>query len=400
MATVTIALPELNGHPDILAMLQAFYSRSHMPIKDRLDSLDVNGEGAAAIREKLKQFYINYSHASIGDCANITLFVEDVSMLTAKALQDRFDYSGQESSSRYIDFSKVKTPDYADDTYHAWMNLYTDSYESIAVNTAQVYGLDVDSKANKVAAFDVARGLLPCGAFTKLSITASARMLREHVWSMMHTHPLRYVAEDAKVIWDALADRYPELFGEPSYIKEVDWFLSHRSPVGRIEFSDNWSRAFNGDDRHLPSLGSSSFYGKIDFGSYRDLQRHRSMYIKSNIPDMHLGPHPWYMSMLPAPIFDKVTDLWDESNHNPMSVPMMAQVCTLVVTNLPAIRYVTDLRTTTTVHHTMRKFAHDMARSTVEAFPNLQTYLHAAEANMAQPVSYDRRATQDIQVKA
>jgi len=54
----------------------------------------------------MKNFYVGYGHKSIGDCGNATIFVEGVSMLAAKAIQDWRLYSGQEASTRYVDFSQ------------------------------------------------------------------------------------------------------------------------------------------------------------------------------------------------------------------------------------------------------------------------------------------------------
>src|SRR3569623_96996 len=51
-------------------------------------------------------YYVGYGDKSIGDCGTATIFVEGVSMLAAKAIQDFQLYNGQESSTRYIDFSK------------------------------------------------------------------------------------------------------------------------------------------------------------------------------------------------------------------------------------------------------------------------------------------------------
>ncbi|MDD5464353.1 MAG: FAD-dependent thymidylate synthase, partial [Candidatus Moranbacteria bacterium] len=85
------------------AMLQALHSRSTGGIKSHLKILQE--KGAENFMEK---FYVGYGHKSIGDCGSVTVFVEGVSMLGAKAIQDWRLYSGQEASTRYVDFSKQK----------------------------------------------------------------------------------------------------------------------------------------------------------------------------------------------------------------------------------------------------------------------------------------------------
>jgi thymidylate synthase ThyX len=83
------------------AMLQALHSRSTGGIKHHLKVLKERGA-----ENFMEQFYVGYGHKSIGDCGSTTVFVEGISMLAAKAIQDWRLYSGQEASTRYVDFSK------------------------------------------------------------------------------------------------------------------------------------------------------------------------------------------------------------------------------------------------------------------------------------------------------
>ena len=93
-------------HPEDLAMLQALYSRSPASVVTHLEKLKASGSG-----KFMDQYYVGYGHASIGDCASTTLFIEQVSMLVAKAVQDNPLYNGQEASTRYLDFSKQSVVD-------------------------------------------------------------------------------------------------------------------------------------------------------------------------------------------------------------------------------------------------------------------------------------------------
>jgi hypothetical protein len=85
--------------PEAAAMLQALHSRSVGGLEGHLKILSEKGAD-----NFMKNFYVGYGHKSIGDCGTASLFIEGVSMLTAKAIQDWALYSGQESSTRYIDF--------------------------------------------------------------------------------------------------------------------------------------------------------------------------------------------------------------------------------------------------------------------------------------------------------
>jgi thymidylate synthase ThyX len=97
-----ILSPQFSGDPEALAMLQAFYSRSAESIVSRVERL---GKDLTSVKAALNKFYIGYGHQSIGDCGTVTVFVENVSILAAKALQENPLYNGQECSTRYIELS-------------------------------------------------------------------------------------------------------------------------------------------------------------------------------------------------------------------------------------------------------------------------------------------------------
>ncbi|HEX2614904.1 MAG TPA: hypothetical protein VHL10_05375, partial [Nitrososphaera sp.] len=85
---------------DAEAMLQALHSRSIGGIDSHFLKLEKRGA-----KEFMETYYVGYGDKSIGDCGTVTVFIEGVSMLAAKAIQDSQLYNGQESSTRYIDFS-------------------------------------------------------------------------------------------------------------------------------------------------------------------------------------------------------------------------------------------------------------------------------------------------------
>lgn len=97
---VYIVAPKTSLSAEDLAMIQSLYSRDPQSILRHL--LEVAQKGASRFME---QFYVNYNHESIGNCGNILIAYEGVSMLAAKAIQDSQLYNGQEASTRYIDFS-------------------------------------------------------------------------------------------------------------------------------------------------------------------------------------------------------------------------------------------------------------------------------------------------------
>ena len=87
--------------PEDNAMMQALYSRSPDSVVNHLEKVKKAGSG-----KFMDQYYVGYNHQSIGDCGTTTLYIEYVSMLAAKAIQDSPLYNGQEASTRYIDMSQ------------------------------------------------------------------------------------------------------------------------------------------------------------------------------------------------------------------------------------------------------------------------------------------------------
>ena len=82
-------------NPEDTAMMQALYSRSAESVTEHVAKVRQSGTG-----KFMEKYYVGYGHASIADCGSTTIFIEGVSMLVAKAVQDWPLYSGQETSSR------------------------------------------------------------------------------------------------------------------------------------------------------------------------------------------------------------------------------------------------------------------------------------------------------------
>jgi hypothetical protein len=77
-------------NPQDVAMMQALYSRSSASVEEHVEKVRATGSG-----KFMEKFYVGYGHASIADCGSTTVFIEGVSMLVAKAVQDWPLYSGQ-----------------------------------------------------------------------------------------------------------------------------------------------------------------------------------------------------------------------------------------------------------------------------------------------------------------
>jgi len=176
-------------------MMQALYSRSQASVVEHVKKVKESGSG-----KFMERFYVGYGHASIADCGSTTIFIEGVSMLAAKAIEDWPLFSGQESSSRYIDFSKQKIVDpigtkYSKKILDKWLSIYLASQPIVREHLKNKYpkkdGDDeaVYEKAINARSFDITRCFLPAGVTTQLSWHTNLRQAHDKLAFLRH-HPL------------------------------------------------------------------------------------------------------------------------------------------------------------------------------------------------------------------
>lgn len=447
------------NNPEDNAMLQALYSRSPKSVTEHLEKLSKVGSG-----KFMEQFYLGYGHASIADCGFVTLYFESISMLAAKAIEDSPLFNGQECSSRYIDFSHQLfiNPYIAGSAEHQAAGLALDACRLFYINnlepvrehlrkrhpnTNATQDVAVDlayEKATQAKAFDILRGYLPAGATTNVAWTTSLRKANERLVLMMH-HPLREVQELATKAYALLYEAYPHSFRK-------DYACAEKTPLLRSfliglegdETFDYLSDLYSFySDEHcakedilqidpLPGLVSVFWpyeyrkldfpvrptktalhrhdsYARIpleisftlDFGSFRDIQRHRGGYCSNPILDMKNGFHPWYYDQLPDESKKDADSLFNVLRESYYKTPGLAHqyvapMGTIVPVNLEytvaQAVYVSELRTGKTVHPTLRRPMQNLAM-------NLQEHGVEVYADFDQSDWTVRRGTQDIVAK-
>jgi hypothetical protein len=125
-----------------------------------------------------------------------------------------------------------------------------------------------------------------------------------------------------------------------------------------------------------------SVYGTLDFGSFRDLQRHRGGYVGLPLVTGDWGFHRWYVDNLPPALQSRAVDLvfnlvdvYYKKLNEPASLgdlveskvrlqymlPMGMIVPVDMVFPLRQLVYFIELRSGQTVHPTLRQFAHSCA---------------------------------------
>ncbi len=422
--------------PEATAMLQALYSRSAKSARTHLEQ--VKARGSAKFMEN---YYVGYGHASIGDCGATTLFIEGLSILACKAVQDNPLYSGQESSTRYIDFSKqaiidpIETPQ-SRAVLERWMGFYLDALAPLEAHLKSQFPLAEGEKervwdnAIKARGFDILRGFLPAGITSQLAWSTNLRQAADKLHLLRH-HPLREARAIAEKSLKVLQERYPSSFSHKTYpqteayLAETafkthyldDSFFDPQQPRDAMIFTATVDNAvleareadviegrprLTNLPRYLDSYGQYTCTFPLDYGSFRDLQRHRNGICRIPVLNGDLPFHPWYLSALPGFLRARADTLVGEQYAAIAAIdapvvdkqylyPLGAQVRCQTVYTLPQMVYVIELRSQNTVHATLRTLMHWMHGEMVARHPRLSLHTDVRASRFD-----TRRGTQTI----
>lgn len=357
-------------HPEDMAMLQALYSRSPASVVTHLEKLKASGSG-----KFMDQYYVGYGHASIGDCGSTTCFIEQVSMLVAKAVQENPLYNGQEASTRYLDYAKQAIIDpynHAASTaiQNRWKEIYNDTLAKLIAGLEKQHPFDPSEyKSEKVwhntlnaRGFDIARSLLPLGTTTLLSWSTSLRQARDNL-RRLKFHPLAEVREVAQSLFAKLQESYPHSFRAEDmddsgsapreayaqknarrthyqtpediearfHLTEAEYkalaagdVIARRGSLDLDGIKKNESEVLSTRPQgaalpwRLNAYGSYNFLFLLDYGSFRDIQRHRNGVCQIPLLDGRYGIHPWYV--------DQFKTLMDEADYKTLLDAIDAQV--------------------------------------------------------------------------
>ena len=398
--------------PEVSAMLQALYSRNPASIATRIEAL--TPEGAQKFMDR---FYLNYGHNSIADCGNVTLFFEGVPMHVAKAIQSHALYNGQEASTRYMDFStndalNTSGNPRVSEIQAAWLAFYRGSQERLKEHLREQFPLQenedpkVYERAINARTFDVLRSFLPDGMPTNVSWTVSLRVARDHL-SMLTQHPDLDVRTVAQQALDGLAELFPGSFGKrvsDEKLAEYQQILAlipsltdaHRSIGNDIQATNAVAmNAMSTEVREwfkrrppfvivpdvFKMLGDVSVRMLLDYGSFRDIQRHRAVAIPVPVLDVDLGFETWYLDQLPADlraqaevlIQSQTTAIQAINNRyeRQLATAMGFRVPVVITGGLPGTIYYVELRSRTDVHPTLREKIRVVGQKLREQLPDI-----------------------------
>ncbi len=455
--------------PEEGAMSQSLYSRKPKSVLYHL--IQVMKKGAQSFMEI---FYSKYGHNSIGDCGSTTLYLENVSMLAAKAFQDWPLYNGQEASTRYLDFTgrTMINPlaGLMQTTYlHISREMLTKSLEDIGAefNVVEKESIDIEAgalgqmiqnrwmtfyeknmpivkahiaslnpkkpeqdqvayeKAINARAFDIMRGFIPAGMTTLVSWHSNLRQLRDHL-NILKYHPSSEISTLAQTAIAGLKATYPASFVKDKEYPETEAYLKKVAEIvsywDSYQIDGTYIDATNMDMISLKEyepllncrppkteiphvigeVGTINVAFNIDFGSFRDAQRHRKGVCLMPILTTKLGFHPWYLERLPEDIRAEAETLIEELkqviNDLPCDdvdrqyyIPMGYMVEANFTWSFDQLVYVAELRSSETVHPTFRVHAQNIGRWIEEYCPYVKLHIDYSD-----DVWSFKRGTQDI----
>lgn len=420
--------------PEAEAMLQALHSRSVGGLRVHLEKLAKSGA-----EDFMSKFYVGYGHKSIGDCGSTTLFIEGVSMLAAKAVQDFMLYNGQEASTRFIDFATQPFIDpqgteTSKRLLERWRQRYLQGLDIVQRALVQRHPRqegekeDIYEKAIKARSFDIMRGFLPAGAATNLAWHGELRHISDHLDRLRH-HPLAEVRTLAEALEDALHEKYPSSFQKKRYQDTEDYLeywmknkyyytLQKMSPSHVIGNFGGFNKKLLAEHRDLlekrpkqtelpkflAECGTMQFNYLLDFGSFRDDQRHRAVAQRMPLLTPYHGFSLWYLSQLPDTFREEtdpflvqqmgyVKNLFSDDFVRQYYCPMGALVPCQKVGDLPAMVYFVERRARLDVHPTMRSVAQQTGTLMLDELSPLGLHLYMETEGDR---FYYKRGEQDI----
>lgn len=399
--------------PEDVAMMQALYSRSAESVEKHAEKVKASGSG-----KFMERFYVGYGHQSIADCGSTTLFIEGVSMLCDKAIQDWPLYAGQEVSTRYIDMSNQPIYDplkskASQAIMKRWLDFYISSGSAVEKHLKEKYPRKdeederVYDKAIKARSFDILRGFLPAGMTTQLSWHTNLRQAWDKLSTLRH-HPLGEVKTVSEQVWKELKNHYPNSFShklyeeQESYRQDVFGKYTYFSPK---TFPKKFSVTSTVEKKFLApytdilkkrpikttlpffmrSLGVLTFDFLLDFGSFRDLQRHRASIYQMPLLSARFGFQSWYLKQLPPALEKKAAKLIATQvnaigklkvteEERQYFVAMGFLVPCRFTFDLPALVYFIELRSGKLVHPTLRVIAHAMHHAVQKMLPSVKLH--------------------------
>ncbi len=424
MANIQVGITD-HLDPEVEAMLMAMYSRSYVPIATRIPDSE---ESIQQHKEKLGKFYIGYGHKSVGQLGSTTIWLEGVSQLAAKAIENHPLFNGQESSTRYIDFSNqpmisniFEIGNWQEEFRAFYIKAVPLVVEKLKLEFPLIENVKYDGNPEtikdstvwentiKARAFDICRGILPAGCTTNVAFTGTFDTINDHFGEMLF-HPCQEMKDIAVAVLTKLKEKYPyaamdidklkernKFVDDSFFYQEVDFFETSLIVIADDSHSgDNYSlyqtlsarEKFSKLNKYISSHFRAKVVGELDFGSYRDLHRHRNGTIAMEPLTIDRGFHDFYLDNLTVELKNELSNLLSEYQYwYTLAVKTnqdicYAQYCTPMgykvgidySCDINQILYIMELRSGKTVHQTLRKLIQEWVLLLQKEMPSLQIH--------------------------
>ena len=435
---VRIAVLDMGGDPQALAVLQARTSRSTDSVIDHLKLLQKYGSDGF-----IRRVYVGFGHESVGEGASgVACIVEGASDIVTNYFQDFRLYAGTRVSTRYVDGTKLfYTNPYpsseSDEILVRWWTLYQGAKaERLDLARNRFLRLpdepeEIYNNAVEAWACDRARALLPSAVTTRFTISANFRVLNNQL-SRMQGCPLEEGRVIARVLRSALKYRYPASFSmDEKYPESVAEARAWHEADAEMAYMDpeQWpyhkvSCGFRIDreiyNQFLPGLrtlhpreplpdrydliGRVKVRGLLPKGEARDIARHRGVSQWAARLTTRFGFSRWHLRDLRPELREEVEqeldpptrriDALDMSpNDRQYVIPLGFFVPVLIDGGFGKAIFMIRQRTDKTAHPLVRGFTQQIAKPFMKKFPEVR--LHA---DMGPDAWEIRRGKQTIRV--
>jgi len=165
----------------------------------------------------------------------------------------------------------------------------------------------------------------------------------------------------------------------------------------------------------LESYGRYNFLFFLDFGSFRDIQRHRNGVCQIPLVEPRFGIHPWYLTQCQKllssvnyqQLLQDISNQFDEIDilkekgiqtdllNNQYLYPMGTMALVHASYSVPQALYVGELRSGKTVHGSLRPIAQKILKVLATDFPDMALY-----GDMEEEGIDAKRGEQTISMKA
>jgi thymidylate synthase ThyX len=423
--------------PSVQATVLAKYSRSPLSAAEIVNTL--TEEEADKFQDK---WLIGWGHSSVAELATVPICFEGVSIVASKFIESYQRPGYSEKSTRYQKFSADSfiTPPGAPATMKAFVRRLYEAYDriypSVVRHCAELMGKDpndpkvLEDKTVKARAFDNVRYLLPAGTGTNLGVVGFGRDFRYFVRDALgHSNPEIRMLGD--MVRDAVGDICPPFVKgiEPDSfelpirslgslpkefnISDPSWCVTIYRPhllpdwstpgITQKAFetvvSERYGMSWSAFCKHMESRGNRSvpkifrsariqFDVIMDYGAFRDLQRHRrceqypeplTMNYGYVVPNDIIGTE---MESEYRTAMESVQSYEDESvvhdrDLSQYVIPLGYLHRTIFDMDLEELYYVVELRTRPQGHISYRRVAYKMYELASTMYPQLMKWCRA-----------------------